>query len=245
MRVRVVGRGKLDSVPLGPLPPPVGTLEAGSTFLVTDGIAPLLAVRELDVVPRTFTWTRVLDPAAVHPWNATRVLGELQTAEAAFAGIVDDAQVAQPTVPVAAEAARGRAAAAFALIAAGLAATVLLAFAAFAAAEQRDDVSEELRRLRAMAARRRDLGALVLGEAAVPAFVGVRRRSRSARPRLGATPRRRRAARPRCSASRRCCGAAGAARRSAGAAGRRRARRWRARRPSRDPLRRPASPPTR
>ena len=72
-----------------------------------------------------------------------------------------------------AEAARGRAAAAFALIAAGLAATVLLAFAAFAAAEQRDDVSEELRRLRAMAARRRDLAALVLGEAAVPAFVGV------------------------------------------------------------------------
>ena len=143
---------------------------------MTDGIAPLLAVRELDVVPRTFTWTRVLDPAAVHPWNATRVLGELQTAEAAFAGIVDDAQVAQPTVPVAAEAARGRAAAAFALIAAGLAATVLLAFAAFAAAEQRDDVSEELRRLRAMAARRRDLGALVLGEAAVPALVGVCRR---------------------------------------------------------------------
>ena len=73
VRVRVVGRGKLDNVPLGPLPPPVGTLEAGSTFLVTDGIAPLLAVRELDVVPRTFTWTRVLDPAAVHPWNATRV----------------------------------------------------------------------------------------------------------------------------------------------------------------------------
>ena len=173
VRVRVVGSGKLDSAPLGPLPPPAGTLEAGSTFLVTDGVAPLLAVRELDPVPRTFTWTRLLDPAAVHPWNAGRVLDALQSAEAAFAGIVDDAQVAQPTAPLRAEAARGRAAAAFALIAAALAATVLLAFAAFAAAEQRDDVAEELRRLRAMAARRRDLAALVLGEAAVPAFVGV------------------------------------------------------------------------
>ena len=173
IRVRVVGSGKLDSAPLGPLPPPAGTLEAGSTVLVTDGVAPLLAVRELDPVPRTFTWTRLLDPAAVHPWNAGRVLDALQSAEAAFAGIVDDAQVAQPTAPLRAEAARGRAAAAFALIAAGLAATVLLAFAAFAAAEQRDDVAEELRRLRAMAARRRDLAALVVGEAAVPAFVGV------------------------------------------------------------------------
>ena len=184
VRLRVVGSGKLDSAPLGPLPPPAGPLEAGSTVLVTDGVAPLLAVRELDPVPRTFTWTRLLDPATVHPWNAGRVLEALQSAEAAFAGIVDDAQVAQPTAPVRAEAARGRAAAAFALIAAGLAATVLLAFAAFAAAEQRDDVTEELRRLRAMAARRRDLAALVVGEAAVPAFVGVPWgwRSRSGRP---------------------------------------------------------------
>ena len=76
-------------------------------------------------------------------------------------------------MPLRAEATRGRAGAAFALIAAGLAATVLLAFAAFAAAEQRDDVADELRRLKAMAARRRHLGALVLGEAAVPALVGV------------------------------------------------------------------------
>lgn len=173
VRVQVVGRGKLDGVPLGSLPPPAGAIDGSSTFLVTDGVAPVLALRELDVVPRSFAWTRVLDPDAVHPWNAGRVLEDLRVAEAAFAGIVDDAVVTQPSAPVRAEADRGRAAAAFALIAAGLAATVLLAFAAFAAAEQRDDLAEELRRLRALAARRRDLAALVLGEAAVPALAGV------------------------------------------------------------------------
>ena len=171
--LRVVGRGRLDAVPLGPLPPPRGTLDADSSFLIADGVAPLLALPELDIVPRAFAWTRVLDPAAVHPWNAGRVLDELQDAEAAFAGIVDDAFLTQPVAPLRAETARGRAATAFALIAAGLAATVLLAFAAFAAAEQRDDVAEELRRLRAMTARRRHLAALVLAEAAVPALVGV------------------------------------------------------------------------
>ncbi len=171
--LRVVGTGRLDAVPLGPLPPPAGSIDAVSTFLVSDGVAPLLSIQALDVVPRTFTWTRVLDPAAVHPWNTNRTLAGLANAEAAFAGIVDDAYVTQPTVPLRAEATRGRAGAAFALIAAGLAATVLLAFAAFAAAEQRDDVADELRRLKAMAARRRHLGALVLGEASVPALVGV------------------------------------------------------------------------
>ena len=171
--LRVVGTGRLDALPLGALPPPAGSIDASASFLVTDGVAPLLSIQALDIVPRTFTWTRVLDPAAVHPWNTNRTLNGLASAEAAFAGIVDDAFVAQPTVPLRAEATRGRAAAAFALIAAGLAATVLLAFAAFAAAEQRDDVAEELRRLKAMAARRRHLGALVLGEAAVPALVGV------------------------------------------------------------------------
>ncbi|WP_169542035.1 FtsX-like permease family protein [Solirubrobacter soli] len=171
--LRVVGVGRLDALPLGPLPPPAGLIDANSTFLVTDGVDPLLSLQELDIVPRVFMWTRVLDPGAVHPWNTNRTLNGLADAEAAFAGIVDDATVHQPTVPLRAEATRGRAAAAFALIAAGLAATVLLAFVAFAAAEQRDDVADELRRLKAMAARRRHLGALVLGEAAVPALVGV------------------------------------------------------------------------
>ena len=67
--LRVVGTGRLDAVPLGPLPPPAGSIDAVSTFLVSDGVAPLLSIQALDVVPRTFTWTRVLDPAAVHPWN--------------------------------------------------------------------------------------------------------------------------------------------------------------------------------
>jgi hypothetical protein len=171
--LRVVGTGRLDALPLGPLPPPAGSIDASASFLVGDGVATLLSIEALEVVPRVFTWTRELDPAAVHPWNTNRTLNGLADAEARFAGIVDDATIAQPTVGLRAEATRGRAAAAFALIAAGLAATVLLAFAAFAAAEQRDDVEQELRRLKAMAARRRHLAALVLGEAALPALAGV------------------------------------------------------------------------
>ena len=184
-RVRVVGRGKLDGVPLGPLPPPAGTLEAGSTFLVTDGVEPLLALRELDAVPRTFTWTRVLDPAAVHPWNADpRARASLQTCRGRLRGHRRRRPGRAADRAVAAEAARGRAAAAFALIAAGLAATVLLAFAAFAAAEQRDDVAEELRRLRAMAARRRAPGRARAGRGG---RAGVRGRGAGAALAVGAT----------------------------------------------------------
>ncbi|MDA0142269.1 FtsX-like permease family protein, partial [Solirubrobacter deserti] len=172
-RLQVVGRGRLDGVPLGPLPPPPGRPDAGATFLVAGAVEPLLALRALNGLPRTFAWTRVIDPADVHPWNAEAVLDGLTNVQDAFAGTVDGAQVTLPAAPIAAELARGEAAAAFALIVAGLAATILLAFAAFAAAERHDDVAAELRRLRAMAARRRHLAALVLGEAAVPALVGV------------------------------------------------------------------------
>ena len=147
-RLRVVGRARLDALPLGPLPPPPGRLDSEATFVVTDGVDPLLALPELFGLPRTFAYTRVLDPAAVHPWNAARVLDGFSGVQDAFVGTVDGAQVALSAAPVAAEAARGRAAAAFALIVAGLAATVLLAFAAFAAAEQHDDVAAELARLR-------------------------------------------------------------------------------------------------
>ena len=150
-----------------------GTLESGSTFLVADGVAPLLAVRELTrcrahssghACSTRRRCTRGTPAACSRPCRARRPPSR-----------------ASSTAPrsrstgraAAAEAARGRAAAAFALIVAALAATVLLAFAAFAAAEQRDDVAEELRRLRAMAARRRDLAALVLGRGG---RAGVRRR---------------------------------------------------------------------
>lgn len=172
-RLRVVGRGRLDGVPLGPLPPAPGRPDAGATFLVAGGVEPLLALEALDGLPRTFGWTRVIDASTVHPWNTDRVLVGLADVQDAFAGVVDGAQVTLPTAPIAAEARRGRAAAAFALIVAALAATVLLAFAAFAAAEQHDDVAAELRRLRAMAARRRHRATLVLGEAAMPALLGV------------------------------------------------------------------------
>src|SRR5262249_57955178 len=127
-----------------------------------DGVTPLLALKKLNGLPRTFTWTREVDPLSVHPWNAGTVLDGFAAVQDRFTGTLDGAQVALPTAPIAAEAARGRAAAGFALIVAGLAATVLLAFAAFAAAEQHDDVNAELRRLRGMAARRRHLAALVL-----------------------------------------------------------------------------------
>ncbi|MDA0170253.1 hypothetical protein OJ998_14240 [Solirubrobacter taibaiensis] len=172
-RLLVVGRGRLDGVPLGPLPPRAGGLDAGATFLVADGVEPLLALEALDGLPRTFAWTRVVDAATVHPWNADRVLREFADVQDAFSGTVDGAQVALPTAPIAAELARGKAAAAFALIVAGLAATILLAFAAFAAAERHDDVAAEVRRLRAMAAKRRHVATLVVGEPAVPALVGV------------------------------------------------------------------------
>ncbi|RKQ93486.1 FtsX-like permease family protein [Solirubrobacter pauli] len=172
-RLRVVGRGRLDGVPLGPLPPAPGRPDAGATFLVAGGVAPLLELEALDGLPRTFGWTRVLDASTVHPWNTDRVLTGLADVQDAFAGVIDGAQVSLPTAPIAAEARRGRAAAAFALIVAALAATILLAFAAFAAAEQHDDVAAELRRLRAMAARRRHRTTLVLGEATMPALAGV------------------------------------------------------------------------
>ncbi|MDA0185614.1 ABC transporter permease, partial [Solirubrobacter phytolaccae] len=172
-RLRVVGRGRLDGVPLGPLPPPPGRQDAGATFLIASGVEPLLALAALDGLPRTFGWTRVVDTGAVHPWNTARVLDGFAEVQDTFAGTVDGAQVTLPSVPIVAEARRGHAAAAFALIVAALAATILLAFAAFAAAEQHDDVAAELRRLRAMGARRRHRAALVLGEAAMPALVGV------------------------------------------------------------------------
>lgn len=172
-RLRVVGRGRLDGVPLGPLPPPAGRPDAGATFLVAGGVEPLLALEALDGLPRTFAWTRVVDPPSIHPWNVERALDGFADVQDTFMGVVDGAQVTPPSVPLAAEDARGRTAAAFALIVAGLAATILLAFAAFAAAEQHDDVAAELRRLRAMAARRRHRALFVLGEAAVPAALGV------------------------------------------------------------------------
>lgn len=172
-RLRVVGRGRLDGVPLGPLPPAPGRPDAGATFLVAGGVAPLLELEAIAGLPRTFGWTRVLDVGTVHPWSTDRVLAGLADVQDAFAGVIDGAQVTLPTAPITAEARRGRAAAAFALIVAALAATILLAFAAFAAAEQHDDVAAELRRLRAMAARRRHRTTLVLGEAAMPALVGV------------------------------------------------------------------------
>jgi hypothetical protein len=173
LRIRVVGAGRLDGVPLGAVPPGRGSVDASAAFVAASGVERLARLRRLRALPRTFAWARVLDPALVHPWSADRLVGEMLDARTTLSSTLASAQVRVPSDRIAAEQARGRAAGAFALVIAGLAATVLLAFAAFAAAEQHADVALELERLRAMAARRRHLAALVLAEAAVPALFGV------------------------------------------------------------------------
>jgi hypothetical protein len=169
----VVGTGRLDGVPLGPVPPRSGSVDSGAAFVVAPGVEALAGLRPLRALPRTFAWSRVLDPAAVFPWSADRLLDDMLDARTAFAATSTSAEVSVPSARLESEQARGRAASAFALVIAGLAATVLLAFAAFAAAEQHADVAAELGRLRALAARRRHLAALVLAEAAAPALAGV------------------------------------------------------------------------
>jgi hypothetical protein len=158
---------------LGPVPPGRGTVDSAAAFVVAPGVDAVAGLRALRALPRTFAWARVVDPARVHPWTADRLIDEMLDARTELTGSLTSAEVRVPADRIAAEQARGRAAGAFALVIAGLAATVLLAFAAFAAAEQQADVASELARLRAMAARRRHLAALVLLEAAVPALFGV------------------------------------------------------------------------
>ena len=74
-------RGRRDAagstrVPLGPLPPPAGLDRRGARRSWSPTASRRCSsIQALDVVPRTFTWTRVLDPAAVHPWNTNRVAG--------------------------------------------------------------------------------------------------------------------------------------------------------------------------
>ncbi len=140
-RMRVVGVGRLDGVPLGAVPPGRGSVDSAAAFVVAPGVETVAGLLPLRKLPRTFAWARVLDPALVHPWSADRLFGEMLDARTALLSTLSSAQVRVPSDRIAAEQARGRAAGAFALVIAGLAATVLLAFAACAAAEQHAEPS--------------------------------------------------------------------------------------------------------
>lgn len=117
--LRVVGRARLDGVPLGTLPPYAGSIDAGAAFVVTAGVDRL--TRLLPKLPRTYAWARVLDPARVHPWSADALLADLAGRRTRLAGSLGTADVSVPSARIAAEQARGRAAGSFALVIAGAA----------------------------------------------------------------------------------------------------------------------------
>ncbi|MEO7395777.1 MAG: FtsX-like permease family protein, partial [Candidatus Limnocylindria bacterium] len=180
----IVGRGLLDpAVPFEHLDQSGAAGERPATesqterrapaILLVNGVDALARITALDRTGRTYVWTAVLRPEAIHAWTVDDFMARLSSVtrrltddDSAFtitgpAGRIDD-ELGR------AEAARGRL-----LLIGSLAVSILLAFAVFAALVGRTDVMAEAARLRAVGARRRDVTGFLLLEAALPVGVGA------------------------------------------------------------------------
>lgn len=161
----VVGRGRLSSLPLGPIDQRVveGTLgqsqegrytrHVGGTLLLVNGVRGVAGARALDGVGRTYYWTREVESSGVHPWNAGRIVDGIRLARARLTALEDGARLQAPDAAIDAERGRARAAARRLALLVGQAAAALLAFAAYAATRRRRSVGEETECLRDSGAR--------------------------------------------------------------------------------------------
>jgi hypothetical protein len=173
LHVRIVGRGRIDPTPVGEVPPrDFTTIGANATFLVVNGLTPVLREPAIGILPRTYYWSRELDRHAVRPWNLDDVRRATRVARAAVLGAGAQA-VSGPDRLLDAQRVRGRASEARLALLVGQATAALLAFAAFAATQRRRDLVEDLDRIRDAGGTRLHLAALVALEAGLLAGIGV------------------------------------------------------------------------
>ncbi len=182
LELPIVGRGLLDpAVPFerldqsgaaGERPANDSQTERRApAILLVNGVDALASMAALDRTGRTYVWTAGLRPDAIHAWTADDLISGLSTVTRRLTEDDRAFTVSSPAGRIGDELARAEAARGRMLLISSLAVSILLAFAVFAALVGRADLAAELARLRAVGARRVDLGALIVLEAMLP--VGV------------------------------------------------------------------------
>jgi hypothetical protein len=139
---------------------------AATPVVLAEGVDGLVSSPVLRNVYRTYAWTVALEPAAVHPWGVRSLAGGLERAQSALAAASSSFAVSAPVEELLAARESSRVAGRRLLLLGGEAAVLLLAFAALAGARMRADVAASLERLTWLGARRWQLAAAVVWEAA-------------------------------------------------------------------------------
>jgi hypothetical protein len=167
--LRVVGRAVLRSAaPLGFAPG-----AAATPLLLTGTVAGLGRVAPLATAFRVFGWMAPLPPRDVHAWALGAERRALSRAQATVAAASDGFSLSAPDVEFSDLQHRAHVASARLLIVGGEAAVLLLAFAVLAALGLRAEQAAEAWRLERRGARRWQLAALAVTDAAVLTLPGA------------------------------------------------------------------------
>jgi hypothetical protein len=188
LRLRVVGTGELRSGALfGDAIPPERSARGRAqlspslqragryhqpalpSFVLAEGVAGLAASPLGRRVYRSYGWVVPLDAGVVHPWSAQHVVAASERARSRLATASSSFEVAAPVEELLAARRDGRVAGRRLLLLGGEAAALLLAFAALAGTRMRRDLGAAFGRLTWLGARRWQLAALALAEAALVA----------------------------------------------------------------------------
>ena len=165
----VTGRGGLTSA--APLGFSVGA--GGTPLLIGGDVRAFDRLAPLSSAFRVFGWMAPLVPDDVHAWALGDVRRHLERAQASVAAASEGFTLSAPDVALADLQRRARTASARLLIVGGEAAVLLLAFAVLAALGLRSEQAAEAWRLERRGARRWQLGALAVADAAVLTLPGA------------------------------------------------------------------------
>jgi hypothetical protein len=167
--LRVTGRGALTSTaPLG-----FTRTASGEPLLLTSSVRNLNHLAALSSIFRGFGWMAPLTASDVHAWALGDVRRHLAQAQAAIASASEGFTLQAPDAAFADLQRRARVASARLLIIGGEAAVLLLAFAVLAALGLRAEQAAESWRLERRGARRWQLAAHALADAAVLTLPGA------------------------------------------------------------------------
>jgi hypothetical protein len=143
---------------------------AGSTPVVlAEGVEALSSSPVVRTAYRTYAWTAALEPGSVHPWSVRPLAAGVERAQSTLTAASSSFAVNAPVEELLAARETSRVAGRRLLLLGGEAAVLLLAFATLAGARMRADVSASLERLTWLGARRWQLAAAVVSEAALVA----------------------------------------------------------------------------